>query len=533
MMSKVNLRIASYIIGIIIIIGIIAFIMNPNNNGKTTAQVAPGTMAIQLTDPPQVPVGTQSLVISYNDLKLHLSGNSNSSGFIDVNARGSINLLNITNTTQTIGIIKTSTSQSFDMIKFNITSAKITLNNTVYNVTVPNGALTVHFKKTLTAKNGGSGVLIQLNPTVVQIYTSNQTIFILVPSAKAIVIGNRTINKTVFHVGARVRLENHTRREFEDITPNIIITSAQLVSQANNTFVSVTVKNNANVSVKLKHLFIIGAMSANIPVMVIRSSANVRPLTAPISFNSNSIKSLSISMDDLGMNISQVAIKLGMMNKSIKIGNRSVIINKSNIGTVEKELGINGNESLRNISKKFHNSLENKSMDTILNRTEIRENQTKIRETEIREKFNRTIMEDIHNFNSSNPEVEKLIHRARDFKGRYFNMLNFIVRKNGTLFLPYVRFGSRDGMEAEVEAARGYILGAGNSITLQFNRTINLPGTYGKEIHPQETSANQVTSVHGIIGTGSIPISLIKNQTYKIRITGEDGAYATTSVIVR
>ncbi len=617
-MAKIDSKMVSYILGIGIIIGIIIFIAVPSHSNNGSAkQSTSGNIIIQLTDPPQVPTGTQSLVITYNSLKLHVLGSSNTSGFINVNVSGSVDLLNITNTTQTIGVMKTNTKLKFDMVRFNITSAKITLNNTVYNVTVPNGELNVHFKKNLSARNGSSGVIIQLNPTVVQIYTSNQTIFILVPSAKAIIIGNKSINKTAFRVGTRVRLESHIKRELEDITPNITISSAQLMSQNNNTFLSVTVKNNANVSVTLNHLFIVGAMSATLPATFIKSQNQVIPAaistahvgfatieSAASSFNSinssdistatagmnviqaaeelgimnksikignygsiiinrsnidiiekelgisrnesiknisnqvnrnsvsfifNSLELLNVTINNSGMNLLQAAEKLGMMNRSIEIGNKSIIINRSNMGTIEKELKMTGNESMKNISKKFGQVISNRSTD-VLNRTESELQKIKTRENEIRTKFSRGIMKDIHNFNSSNPEVKKLIHRTQEFRGRYFNMINFIITKNGTLSLPYVRSTSRVGMESEMVKYKGYTLSADNSITLKFNKKILLPDAYRTESISQQHIPSNIPRENFTARIGQIFISLITNQTYKIKITGENGAYAVMNM---
>ena len=258
MLSDEMNKAGTYLIGIIVVLAIIYVAISithppvPTTTPTTVTNVSfvpSGTLAVQLTDPPQVPNGTQSLVIGYSGLALHEAGQSNSTGFVDLNASGSVNLMNLTNFTQTIAVAHVKLNQSFDMVRFNITSAKIDINGTVYNVSVPNNRLQIK----ISGLNGTSGgALVDLSPTVLQIYAANQTIFLMVPAARAITINNRSINSTSVHIGFKARVNAVAKAKLEQVRPNITITGASLTSSGNSTYLAVIVKNNANSSVTLK-----------------------------------------------------------------------------------------------------------------------------------------------------------------------------------------------------------------------------------------------------------------------------------------
>lgn len=481
-----------------------------SSNSTLSSNLSYATYAVQLTDPPQVPNGTESLVIRYNDVRLHESGASNSTGFINLNASGSINLLNITNASETIALLRANSSESFDMVRFNITSAVITVNNVSYNVTVPSGSLSVRLSQHLSSKNGSSGVLISLSPVIVQIYTSNSTVFVMVPSVRAIVVGNSQIGRSAFRVGARERLNASLNSEFERSSGNISIQSASISALGNRTYISVTVKNNGNSTVDLKHVFIHGIFSAG----NLSYGSNVRIMGEP-SFGEVS----GLRLGDLGVNMSVVGSML--MNRSVMVGNTMVRVNSSNIGEVETELGINSNTSIKELYDKLNIGDTNDSYTDLLNHSAFAKG------------INASVMEDMHNFNISNQNVSEIIARARAFEDNYFNMLNFIVSNNGTLSLPYLN--AADGAEIEVEGPNGYALGAGNTITLSFNGTIYLP-----LIRPilmggleSETGANanvgNSKSQTSIFMRGVL-VEPIVNQTYSIRVIGTERSYTHINV---
>jgi len=229
---------------------------------------------IVLTDPQQVPPGTSSLIISYSSVQAHLSNAGNSSGWINASGSGSIDLTVLINVSQIIGIASIPTNASINTIRFSVTEATIAINGTAYNVTVPSGQVTAHVTGKTTV-NSTSSVLLDLSPTVVAIVTTNSTVFVMVPSVKAIIVP-RGAGALVLNVGARNDLTSEERARLEEgqTALNLTITSALLsVSPDNVTHISITVRDNSNASIIIKHAGIFGNISATFNNATIHAKA--------------------------------------------------------------------------------------------------------------------------------------------------------------------------------------------------------------------------------------------------------------------
>lgn len=89
------------------------------------------SVGIFMTDPPQVPSGTQSLIVSYSSLKVQITNRSGT--FWDfVNGSGSINLLSLVNFTKNLTTFKLPSNSIVDRLSLNITNANITVNGITY-----------------------------------------------------------------------------------------------------------------------------------------------------------------------------------------------------------------------------------------------------------------------------------------------------------------------------------------------------------------------------------------------------------------
>ncbi len=502
MLSDEMNKAGTYLIGIIVVLAIIYVAISithppvPTTTPTTVTNVSfvpSGTLAVQLTDPPQVPNGTQSLVIGYSGLALHEAGQSNSTGFVDLNASGSVNLMNLTNFTQTIAVAHVKLNQSFDMVRFNITSAKIDINGTVYNVSVPNNRLQIK----ISGLNGTSGgALVDLSPTVLQIYAANQTIFLMVPAARAITINNRSINSTSVHIGFKARVNAVAKAKLEQVRPNITITGASLTSSGNSTYLAVIVKNNANSSVTLKQVMLLGYMrsiisanaSLNLPD---QQSSNFS--SGKFSSNASSTSSISSTSTAPSTSTTYPYTNTGVPNYMKNLGLRNSSFNVSAIGAFTNAFNSSDISEAENILGTIANSPMAKAL-----------------ENEFRNRINASVIEDMHNINVSNVSLEAAIGEANRFSHDYHNALNFIVTSNGTLSLPFT--------QAEAEGPNGYVLGAGSSVTLIFNGTV----AFGHDaLANAHVNANQ--------GVGPL-IKLLANQTYTVRVIGEEGAYASMNV---
>ena len=489
----------AYAIGIIIVIAIAAvaykaLVPSVSVPVTTTApSSANSTVMVQLTDPPAVPNGTQALMLYYSNIELHAAGKSNSTGFVSLNASGSVNLMNLTNLTQTVGVGKVSKTANFDLLRLNISGATITIGNATYNVSVPNNRLQIK----ISGLNGTSGgALVDLSPTVLQIYAANQTIFLMVPAARAITINNRSINSTSVHIGFKARVNAVAKAKLEQVRPNITITGASLTSSGNSTYLAVIVKNNANSSVTLKQVMLLGYMrsvisanaSLNLPD---QQSSNFS--SGKFSSNASSTSSISSTSTAPSTSTTYPYTNTGVPNYMKKLGLRNSSFNVSAIGAFTNAFNSSDISEAENI------------LGTIANSP-----MAKVLENEFRNRINASVIEDMHNINVSNVSVEAAIGEANRFSHDYHNALNFIVTSNGTLSLPFT--------QAEAEGPNGYVLGAGSSVTLIFNGTV----AFGHDaLANAHVNANQ--------GVGPL-IKLLANQTYTVRVIGEEGAYANMNV---
>lgn len=273
-MTNKNLIIASAGIIVIIIAIIIAAVSltssvpktstTSTTSSSTTSVSASGqnsqiSTSVLLTDPPIVPNGTTSLLIHYSSISIH---SISSNGWISSNTQGNINLLNLTNTSVVLANLNISSNSNPNLVRFYISNASITINGTVYNVTVPSAEVTAEISNH-SSVNATSSILMQFSPTIVTIYTNTTPDFILVPSVKAVVVGNVLAGRRP-HEGEMLPLTKSEDISLRYATPNITITNAS-ISQSNNTsIVSFTVTDNSNYSVNLMHASINGQENISI-----------------------------------------------------------------------------------------------------------------------------------------------------------------------------------------------------------------------------------------------------------------------------
>jgi len=484
-------QIAAGIIIIILVIGIAFLMSRPSTTSITTTLPSPspaatGLLTFQLIDPPQVPNNTQALVITYSSLSAHLLLANGTSEWFSSSNTGSVNLLSLVNISQIIGSVNIPKNSTVDMVKFNITSAAITIENKTYNVTVPSQQIIVHVSNAQRV-NGTASALIDITPVVASIYTNNSVIFVLVPSLRAVVVpGSASAT-----VGAKLAINDTERHELESVKPNITISSISLSESNNITSFKVSVVNNANTSVKIKHVLLFGNESISINT----SAANIR-------IEDREIDVRRFSNDTLDMETSGYGnFNLGTLS-NITLGNASKI------------LGINQSE-IRKLGREFNISLNSS---------------TRLSPENIAK-----IMKGIHNFNISEKELDEIIKNESpafnsilsnmgiaddedqirvSIEAEHFRVLNFIATQNGTLVLPFVRYTngiasnsaneSEDIEELDQEFNNGYTIPAHGSATLTFDGKISF-------------------------ANGHITIAVIPGDQYKVSVIGTEGAYASAN----
>jgi hypothetical protein len=496
-------QIAAGIIIVILVIGIALLMSKPSTTSITTSPTPPaatGLLTFQLIDPPQVPNNTQALVITYSSLSAHVLLANGTSEWFSSSDTGSVNLLSLVNISQVIGSVNIPKNSTVDMVKFNITSATITIDNKTYNVTVPSQQITVHISN-VQRVNGTASALIDITPVVASIYTNNSVIFVLVPSLRAVVVpGSASAT-----VGAKVAINETERHELESIRPNITISSISLSESNNITSLRVSVVNNANTSVVIKHVLLFG----NESIYINTSSARVS-IEEGILHIEKHLNDTSMQVPGYGVNL----VNLGNLN-NITLGNAAKIfgINQSSVIGVNGELNISANASTRLSVENISKIME------------------KMHDFDVSEKeFSNILSNGSPAFNSliSSMGISNDKQIEVSIEAEHFRVIDFIATQNGTLILPFVKSpivessspdsapgnltgtaSSNEGediTELEHEFSNGYTIPAHGSATLTFNGEISF-------------------------ANGHIVIAVIPGEQYKVVVVGTEDSHASSNTI--
>ncbi len=244
--------------------------------GTTTVFGSPAQqgsqMVFSITDPPSVPSGTGALLVVYSSLQAHVNYANGTSAWISGSGSGTLDLMQLVNFTQVIGSAIVPSNSVVNAVRMQISSSSITINGTTYNVTLPAGSDTLTANVSETKVNGTMSALIDFTPSVVTIFTANSSVFVMVPSVKAVVAGNGTISQ----IGTRERLTEHERVRLELARANITASNTVLTVSGNTTSFSVTVRNNANRSVVISHIMLQGNLSVLVTPFAVRGEGQGR-----------------------------------------------------------------------------------------------------------------------------------------------------------------------------------------------------------------------------------------------------------------
>ncbi len=259
-------RTALYFVVLAVIVAAAAFYAYSASRTSTSnsSKISPSNNAfVSLTDPANVPSGTTVLNVTYSGIKVHVSGGS-SSGWINVNGSGTLNLLSLVNITTVLGTLHLNNGSVIDKVGFNITSASIDVNNTISPVVLSSDEI-ISNVSTSAGVNGTANILVDLSPTIITVFTANSTVFILVPSVRAVMVGANQIHA----IGERSPIPTEARKDFEDLMPNVTMSGVSLSSSGNVSHVSFTATDNSNKTAILQHLLIFGNFSTNLNLTAI------------------------------------------------------------------------------------------------------------------------------------------------------------------------------------------------------------------------------------------------------------------------
>lgn len=516
-MKKSN--IAYSVIGIIIVIAVVAiYYMSMTgsvvmNNTTISGFTGGNTVSLQLTDPPSVPAGTQYLMVNYNSLEVHVSGTSNS-GWVQSNSSGSINLLSLLNVSQTIGTVVIPNNSVINQVRFNIASASIEINGTTYNLTVPSDQVTAHISSNA-GLNNSPGVLLSLSPTVISILSVNSSVFVMVPSVRAVIIQNGTSNTTV-KVGSRRVLNSNDTMSLDKIKSNITVSSTSLSISGNVVMLQMSVTNNGNQSISLKNIGLYGAFNSYVNKTAVdnhtqsietelkdrlQSVSVCSNVTTKTSTNTTATTNTTMNTTT---NIIANTNARSDMNGSMGLGNKVISNQDSSVGigvnvsTTGTNTSISGNVSGNDKSKSSDNSnISGDFKEYHFNSTEVSDISERIH-SQVGLNLNASICSNTGLTQFENQYANKYLELESNFGARQssFRQVHFLVSSNGTLSLPYL---------IEDFNNTGYTLQAGQTRKFVFEGQI-------------------VTSDHGLV------ITPVVNNSYSVRISGEEVSKSVTNV---
>ncbi len=480
-------------LGVIVLVAVVVYVIVSAGSGTASTKTQATTLTpstagqsyvpVQMTDPPQVPAGTSSLVISYSSLALHTEGGAGS-GWISANASGSIDLMALLNVSKTMGAVAVPNGTKINMVRFNISSAEITINGTTYNVTVPSSHVQVNLEQTAKA-NGTSSVLLSLSPAVVSILTSNATVFVMVPSVKAVVVPNGA-NQSSIKVGFQAGLNESVKAMIDESGANITVTNATLSSSGNRTSLSVTIKNNGNQSVTIRHIMLKGNLTVSVSSNAI--AAKVDNLSGEIE---GEVKSGSVCANVTAVGGSASPNAVGSENESPNGSANAIEVGHSNV-----TVGSNG---AYNVSRGSHSGYGAAESYPGASETEFRgfggESAKIVAEFNLRANASVCTSNGLVTLLGSLKTGVENVSAHVGMSQTEFRVMNFLAAANGTLMLPFT---------SEDVNGTGYNISAGASHTFTFNGVVST-------------------------GDGVITIVSIIGKQYKVTAGGDDGAYSSVN----
>jgi uncharacterized protein DUF4382 len=170
---------------------------------------SPAALSIALTDPPSVPNGVTKVYITYSDIGVHVSGLGDS-GWLDAGASGTIETLGLVNVSQTISF-GSFPSGTYDLLRFNISSAAVDFEGTNYSATVRSGELSVPIIGGLELNSSTSAAaLIDIQPVVLNLGNGSRSTFALAAGATALQIPSAEVTPAVAHLGYKFSLSQRS-----------------------------------------------------------------------------------------------------------------------------------------------------------------------------------------------------------------------------------------------------------------------------------------------------------------------------------
>lgn len=220
----------------------------------STSNSGEGTMAIQMTDPPVAAAGVSSAIVTYNGIALHNASATSTTGWVEISATGTINLMSSANVSQTVASTKIQTGV-YDKVQINITSGAVTYNNHSYVAAIASGSLTANMQQGAQVNaSSPTQAIMDLRTFIINCGNSTSPQFIISATAKATAEPQSAVTSASLQVGAKASLEGQAWwNAFVDQTSTeTTITSATLTA----TSFDMAIANDGNATADIQTVII-------------------------------------------------------------------------------------------------------------------------------------------------------------------------------------------------------------------------------------------------------------------------------------
>jgi len=222
----------------------------------TPAPVSGSTdFVVMLTDPPTVPDGTTSLMVTYTSIQVHVKYAGGTSEWkVSQTAGGQVDLLSLLSDSLTIASLSLPSGAVVDKVQFTITDASITIGQKTLPVEIVSNQLIFPINDT-TLTGATTGVLIDIQPRVIQVDdvdANGQPVsyYVLLPSATAVV--KKNVSESQRGVGNRNKLSDDDNDELEQAQAQASM-DLSIVEGAAKTYVKIEADSKTKITVTLKN----------------------------------------------------------------------------------------------------------------------------------------------------------------------------------------------------------------------------------------------------------------------------------------
>ncbi|MEM3638020.1 MAG: DUF4382 domain-containing protein [Conexivisphaerales archaeon] len=225
---------------------------------KTSQQQSQtGTLSVLLTDPPVIPAGVTSVLMTYNSISLHVFGGS-STDWVNVNVSGTVDIMKLINVSKTIAVAEVPTN-TYDQVKLEITDIHAIYNSRNISVSLPSREITTTLSQNINVYSSTNvSILIDVQTTLLNVNSDTSPNFVFSATAWSAPVPVNVQSSIAGKVGESTNLSNakwfNTFKEF--YSANLTITSASITSNS----LSITVKNVGNASTRL-HFVVVNPSS--------------------------------------------------------------------------------------------------------------------------------------------------------------------------------------------------------------------------------------------------------------------------------